>query len=143
MTAADPVRAARALRGAAAGVLVLEGIAVLFVPRGIAQSGAGLSGAGVTALLVLSAVLILSSGVQRRPSGVVVGTALQVPLILTGLLNSVMWFVAGLFVLIWLYLLQVRKELLGSPFGEPAEAAEPPPGEAPEPEPGSGGRGAA
>ena len=42
---------------------------------------------------------------------------LQVPLLLTGLLNGVMWIVGGVFVLIWLYLLQVRKELLGSPFG--------------------------
>ena len=49
-----------------------------------------------------------------------IGTALQVPLLLTGLLNSVMWFVAGAFVLIWLYLLQVRKELIGTPFGPPA-----------------------
>ena len=47
-------------------------------------------------------------------------TALQVPLLLTGLINNVMWFVAGIFVLIWLYLLQVRKELLGHPFREPA-----------------------
>jgi len=31
-----------------------------------------------------------------------------------------MWFVAGAFLLIWLYLLQIRKELLGSPFREPA-----------------------
>jgi hypothetical protein len=29
----------------------------------------------------------------------------------------VMWFLGGVFVLIWLYLLQLRKELLGSPFG--------------------------
>ena len=119
MTAPDPVRAARALRGAAAGVLVLEGIAVLFVPRGIAQSGGGLTGARLTLLLVLSLVLILAAGIQRRPRGLYIGTALQLPLLLTGLLNSVMWFVAGVFVLIWLYLLQVRKELLGSPFGEP------------------------
>jgi hypothetical protein len=28
-----------------------------------------------------------------------------------------MWFVGGAFVLIWLYLLQVRKELVGSRFG--------------------------
>ena len=117
MTAPDPVRAARALGGAAAGVLVLEGIAVLFVPRGIAQSGPGLTGARLTVLLVLAGVLILAAGVQRRPAGLVVGTALQVPLLLTGLLNSVMWIVAGAFVLIWLYLLQVRKDLIGSPFG--------------------------
>ena len=120
MTAPDPVRAARALGGAAAGILVLEGIATLFVPRGIAQAEGGLSGARLTFLLVLAIVLILASGIQRRPQGVLVGTALQVPLLLTGLLNSVMWFVAGAFVLIWLYLLQVRKELLGAPFGAPA-----------------------
>ena len=41
MTAPDPVRAGRALGGAAAAILLLEGIAVLFVPRGIAQSGDG------------------------------------------------------------------------------------------------------
>ncbi len=119
MTAADPVRAGRALNGAAAAILVLEGIVVLFVPRGIAQTGAGLTGVRLTLLLVLSLVLILAAGVQRRPRGLYIGTALQVPLLLTGLFNSVMWFVAGAFVLIWLYLLQVRKELLGSPFGAP------------------------
>ncbi|MGR6962987.1 DUF4233 domain-containing protein [Geodermatophilus sp. URMC 61] len=119
MTAADPVRAARALRGAAAGVLVLEGIAVLLVPRGIAQTEEGLGGVRLTLLLVLAVVLVLASGVQRRPHGLVAATALQVPLLLTGLINSVMWFVGGLFVLIWLYLLQVRRELLGSPFAEP------------------------
>ena len=117
MTAADPVRAGRALGGAAAAVLVFEGIAVLFVPRGIAQSGPGLTGFRLTVLLVLAALLILASGLQRRPRGLLVGTALQVPLLLTGLLNSVMWILAGVFVLIWLYLLQLRKELLGSPFG--------------------------
>ncbi|MGY1745011.1 DUF4233 domain-containing protein [Blastococcus sp. SYSU D00695] len=119
MTAPDPVRAARALRGAAAAILVLEGIAVLFVPRGIAQSGEGLTPFRLTVLLVLAVALVLASGLQRRPWGLMAGTVLQVLLLLTGLFNSVMWFVAGIFLLIWLYLLQVRKELLGSPFGEP------------------------
>ena len=120
MTAPDPVRAARALGGAAAGILALEGIATLFVPRGLAQIDDGLSGSTLTYLLVLAVVLILSAGVQRRPQGVLVGTVLQVPVLLTGLLAGVMWLVAGAFVLIWLYLLQVRKELLGSPFGAPS-----------------------
>jgi Protein of unknown function (DUF4233) len=119
VTAPDPVRAGRALGGVAAGILVLEGIATLFVPRGIAQTTDGLTAGRLTLLLVLAVVLILASGIQRRPQGVLVGTALQVPLLLTGLLDSVMWFVAGAFVLIWLYLLQVRKELLGSPFRAP------------------------
>jgi hypothetical protein len=122
MTAPDPARAGRALRGAAAAVLLLEGIVVLFVPRGIAQSGPGLTGVRLTLLLALAVLLILASGVQRRPQGLLIGTALQVPVLLTGLLNGVMWLLGGAFVLIWLYLLQVRKELLGSPF-----AAVPPP----------------
>lgn len=130
MTAADPVRAGRALGGAAAGILVLEGIAVLFVPRGIALTEEGLGAVRLTILLVLALVLILSSGVQRRERGLLIGTVLQVPLLLTGLLNPAMWFVAGAFVLIWLYLLQVRKELVGSAFG-PVPVPGPDDGDAP------------
>ncbi len=121
MTAPDPVRAGRALAGAAGAVLAIEGIAVLFVPRGIAQSGPGLTGARLGILVVLAVVLVLAAGVQRRPWGVMAGTALQVPLLLTGLLNGVMWFLGGAFVLVWLYLLQIRTELLGSPFGPPRQ----------------------
>ncbi len=125
MTAPDPVRAARALGAAGAAVLAIEGFAVLFVPRGIAQSGPGLTGARLAFLLGLAAVLILAAGVQRRPWGVVAGTVLQVPLLLTGLLNGVMWFLGGAFVLVWLYLLQIRKDLLGSSFGPPGAGPAP------------------
>jgi hypothetical protein len=119
VTAPDPVRAGRALNGAAAAVLLLEGIAVLFVPRGIAQSGPGLTGLRLALLLVLAVLLVVSSGLQRRPGGLLIGTVLQVPLLLTGLMSTAMWIVGGAFSLIWLYLLQVRKELLGSPFATP------------------------
>ena len=119
MTAPDPVRAGKALNGAAAAILLLEGIAVLFVPRGIAQSGDGLTGTRLVVLIVLAVLLILASGVQRRPQGLLIGTVLQVPLLLTGFFSSAMWLVGGVFVLIWAYLLQTRKELLGTPFGPP------------------------
>jgi hypothetical protein len=33
-----------------------------------------------------------------------------------------MWLVGGIFALIWLYLVQIRKDLLGSPFGPPRAA---------------------
>jgi Protein of unknown function (DUF4233) len=126
MTAPDPVRAGRALNGAAAAIVLLEGIAVLFVPRGIAQSGPGLTPLRLTLLLVLAVLLILSSGVQRRPRGLLIGTVLQVPLLLTGFFGAAMWLVGGVFVLIWAYLLQIRKELLGSAFG-PVRSAPPAP----------------
>ncbi|MGY2066176.1 DUF4233 domain-containing protein [Blastococcus sp. SYSU DS0619] len=129
MTAPEPLRAAKALRGAAAAVLVLEGIAVLFVPRAIAQTEGGLGGR-LWVLLGLAVVLILASGIQRRERGLVIGTALQLPLLLTGLYTNAMWFVAGAFLLIWIYLLQVRKQLLGTAFG---------PVRAPDPADGAGG----
>ena len=119
MTAPDPVRAGKALGGAAAAILLLEGIAVLFVPRGIAQTGDGLTGFRLTVLIGLAVLLLLASGVQRRPQGLVIGTVLQVPLLLTGLFGAAMWLIGGVFVLIWAYLLQIRKDLLGLPFGPP------------------------
>ena len=125
MTAPDPVRAGRALGGVGAAILLLEGIAVLFVPRGIAQSGDGLTGFRLTVLILLAVLLILASGLQRRPHGLLIGTVLQVPLLLTGFFGSAMWLVGGVFVLIWAYLLQTRKDLLGSAFGPPPAA---PPG---------------
>jgi Protein of unknown function (DUF4233) len=127
VTAPDPVRAGRALGGAAAAILLLEGIAVLFVPRGIAQTDDGLTGFRLTVLLVLALLLIVASGLQRRPQGLLIGTVLQVPLLLTGLFGAAMWLVGGLFVLIWAYLLQIRKDLLGSPFGPPPTAPPAPP----------------
>jgi hypothetical protein len=114
VTAPDPVRAARALNGGAAAVLVLEAIVVLFVPRGIAQTGPGLTGFRLTYLLTLAVLLILAAGVQRRPRGLIIGTVLQVPLVLTGLFNSVLWLIGGIFALLWLYLLQLRRDMLGS-----------------------------
>jgi hypothetical protein len=134
VTAPDPVRAARALNGGAAAVLVLEAIVVLFVPRGIAQTGPGLTGFRLTYLLTLAVLLILAAGVQRRPRGLIIGTVLQVPLVLTGLFNSVLWLIGGIFALLWLYLLQLRRDMLGSilpptpPATPPAEPSEPPPG---------------
>ena len=130
MTAPDPVRAARALNGGAAAVLVLEAIVVLFVPRGIAQTGPGLTGFRLTFLLTLAVLLILAAGVQRRPRGLIIGTVLQVPLVLTGLFNSVLWLIGGIFALLWLYLLQLRRDMLGSILSPPSPGAssEPPPG---------------
>jgi hypothetical protein len=129
MTAPDPVRAARALDGTAAAVLVLEAIVVLFVPRGIAQTGPGLTGFRLTFLLTLAVLLILAAGVQRRPRGLIIGTVLQVPLVLTGLFNSVLWLIGGIFALLWLYLLQLRRDMLGSILPPPPGASsEPPPG---------------
>lgn len=106
---------AKRLNGAGAAVLILEAIVVLFVPRAIAQSDPGLTPWRLTALLGVVALLIVMAGLQRRSWGPQAGLAVQVPVLATGLITGVLWFLGGLFVLAWIYLLRIRAEQLGSP----------------------------
>jgi Protein of unknown function (DUF4233) len=109
-------RAARkrehAVRGTLAAALILEGITVLFVPQTIAAIGDdGLGGRRLAVLLVLAAALFVAAGIQRRPAGPLLGTVLQVAVILTGLMVGVMWFLGLLFAAVWGFLLWVRQEV--------------------------------
>ncbi len=110
------MRANRATRGAMAGVLVLEAVVTLLVPRAIAFT----TGLGVTRTVILvglAVVLILAAGLVRRRIGVGVGSALQVLFVLTGILLPAMFAVGVIFAAIWAYLLSLRHELVGTPGG--------------------------
>ena len=67
-------------------------------------------------------LVVVAACLQRRPAGLYVGTALQVPVVLTGLFAGVLWLLGGLFALLWLYLLQLRKDMLGSILPRAASA---------------------
>jgi len=110
---------ARRLNGGAAGVLILEALAVLFVPRAIAQSGPGLTTWRLTVTLAVVVLLIAVAGLQRRSWGPQAGLAVQLPVLAIGLFTGVMWFLGGLFVLLWVYLLRIRAELLGATSANP------------------------
>ena len=92
---------------------------MLFVPRAIAQSEPGLTPWRLTILLGVVVLLIVAAGLQRRSWGPQAGLAVQVPVLATGLLTGVMWFLGGLFILAWIYLLRIRAEQLGSPPAKP------------------------
>jgi hypothetical protein len=106
-------RAARAVRGAFAATLCLEAVTVLFVPRAIAQVGPGLTAARLALLLALAGLLILTAFLQRWRAGLVAGSVLQVAVVATGLLTGAMYAVGALFLLVWLYLLRLRRDLSG------------------------------
>ncbi len=55
----------------------------------------------VACLAVLAVVLLLFPGVLRRRGAYAVGSVLQVALVLTGLIVSVMWFLGTLFAVLW------------------------------------------
>ena len=88
---------------------------VLFVPRAIAPlSDDGLTGGRLAFLLGL----VRRADRRLRPAaaraGLVLGTVLQLPVIATGFLVGAMFVLGLIFAGVWLYLLRVRQDLLGS-----------------------------
>jgi hypothetical protein len=55
--------------------------------------------------------------VQRRRWGIGLGSALHVPLLLIGVWAHAFFIVAAPFIGVWLYLLNLRHELVGTPGG--------------------------
>jgi hypothetical protein len=114
--AARAIRADRATRGAMAGVLSLEALVVLLVPRAIAFT-TGLGGTRTALLVGLAVVLVAAAALLRRPWGIGAGSVLQLPFILTGVWIAAMFVVGAIFAAIWIYLLTLRHELVGTPGG--------------------------
>lgn len=110
-------RTDRSTRRALAAVLALEAFAVLLVPRAIAQTSTGLGGVKTGLLIGFAAVLIAAAAVQRRRWGIGLGTVLHVPFALIGVWVHAFFIVAVLFIGVWLYLLNLRHELVGTPGG--------------------------
>lgn len=125
MTAVEPTpeqiaerakRADKATRGGLAGILGLEAVVVLLVPRAIAFT-TGLGPARTVIVFTLAALLIAGAATQRRRWGVAFGSALQVLFTATGFLIASMFLVGAIFAAIWLRLLSLRHELVGTPGG--------------------------
>jgi hypothetical protein len=110
-------RADRATRGALAGVLGLQAVVILLLPRALAFSDAGLGVAKTVVLIVFAVGLVVAAGMVRRPWGIGLGSVLQVPFVLTGIWIWGMFIVGAMFVAIWLYLLKLRHDLVGTPGG--------------------------
>lgn len=106
----------RATRRTLAALLCLEAFCVLLVPRAIAQT-TGLGAVRTGLLLGFAAVLVAAATVQRRRWGIGLGSALHVPLLLIGIWTSAFFIVAALFLGVWLYVLNLRRELIGTPGG--------------------------
>ena len=107
----------RATRRGLAAVLCLEAFAVLLVPRAIAQTSAGLGGLKTGLLLGFAAVLVATATVLRRRWGIGFGSLVQVPFLLIGIWVPAFFVVGVLFLGVWLYLLNLRHELIGTPGG--------------------------
>ena len=110
-------RADRATRGVLAALLCLEALIVLLVPRAIAQTSTGLDGFKTGLLVGLAVRLVLTGFLLRRPWGIGLGSALQIAVLATGLLEAVMFAVALVFIALWLWVLTTRRAIVGTPGG--------------------------
>lgn len=110
-------RANRACRGALAALLCLEAFVVLLVPRAIARTDIGLDAAKTVLLLGFAVVLVAVGAKLRAPWGIAAGSVLQVLVLATGFLEPVLFLVAACFIALWLYVLNLRHQLVGTPGG--------------------------
>jgi hypothetical protein len=127
---AAPSGRQRRRRGAAESllsiVLVLEAMSMFFVMlvvngRDLLPAGVAFGG-GLGAIVVM----LLVSRVLRFRWGLVLGCLVQVGLIACGLLDSVMYVVAGVFVALWTYCLIKGLQLdrlNAARYGDPGEPA--------------------
>ncbi len=109
-------RTERAVRGTFAATLALEALVVLLVPRTIAQFGSGLVGWKLAVLLGLAGLFVVAAALVRHPAGLLLGTALQVALVGCGFLTGAMFVLGAVFAGIWVFLLRLRRDLLGTPL---------------------------
>jgi hypothetical protein len=105
-------RTVRAVRGVFSATLTLEALVVLFVPRAVAQFGTGLTATKLVILVVLAVLLVATALVVKRRWALVVGSVLQLAIIACGVMTSAMYVLGAIFGAIWLYELQIRKQLL-------------------------------
>ncbi|WP_344416421.1 DUF4233 domain-containing protein [Pseudonocardia ailaonensis] len=109
--ATDPMKG---FRGIAAGVLVLEAIVVLLALLVVGKFTQGSLGpVGITCVAVLAVLMILGSGVQRRPWGLGFALVLQAGLLACGFFHVSLLVVGVIFVVVWGTLLWMRQDVAG------------------------------
>ena len=115
--AARRAKADRATRGVLSALLCLEAIVVLLVPRAIAQTSTGLDATKTVLLIGLAIVLVVAAGLLRLPWGIGLGSALQLAVLGTSVLEHAMIIVGVMFIGLWWWVLTMRRDLAGKPGG--------------------------
>jgi hypothetical protein len=102
-----------AVRGVGAGTLVLEAIVLLLAIVPMHVLHVRHTGAAMLSLGILALLCILLAGVLKRPWAWAAGIVLQVLLIACGYFHISLAALGVLFLLVWIYVLSVRRSVLG------------------------------
>ncbi|GGN28192.1 hypothetical protein FHR83_007813 [Actinoplanes campanulatus] len=102
-----------AVRGLGAGTLALETVVLLLMVAPLKTIAGDGSGPAIIMVLVLAVLAIVLAGSMKRSWAWAGGTALQVLLLLGGFLHWTLAAVGVIFGLTWVYVLHVRRTILG------------------------------
>lgn len=108
MSAPDPMKG---IRGVFAATLILESIVVLLALLVLPKFGDGATPLGVGVIAAVGVAMVVASGLQRRPYGLVVALALQVAVLLCGFFVPALAIMGVVFVLVWAGLLFLRRDV--------------------------------
>jgi hypothetical protein len=103
-----------AVRGVGAGALVIEAIVLLLAIQPMRVLGVRLTGAAIGSVVGLAVFCILLAGALRRPWAWWAGLVPQVALIACGYFHVSLAILGVLFLGLWLYVLSVRRSVLGA-----------------------------
>jgi hypothetical protein len=102
----------KGFRGVCAGLLVLEAIVVLLALLVVSRFTQGaLNPVAITVVLVLGLLMIVASGLQRRPWGLGFALVLQVGLLISGIFHVSVLAMGLIFALVWGTVLWMRRDV--------------------------------
>lgn len=104
----DPMKG---VRGVFAACLVLEAVIVFLSLLLLPHDGGGATALNVSVITGLGVLMVLASGVQRRPWGLGVALGLQVVMLACGFFVPALAVVAVIFMIVWALLLWLRRDV--------------------------------
>ena len=102
-----------AVRGVGAGTLVIEALVLLLAIVPLHVLGVRSAGTAIACVVALAVVCILLAGMLSRSWAWWGGIVAQVALIACGYFHVALGILGVLFLLLWIYVLSVRRTVLG------------------------------
>lgn len=107
-TAPDPWKG---LRGVMAGTLILQAIVVLLALPAVWRVGDGITWLSGSYILGLAGLMIIGSGLQRRPWALRFDFALQALMVATFFFSIALGILGLIFLAVWAYILYLRNDI--------------------------------
>lgn len=114
----------KSFAGVMAGTLILEAIVVLLAIPVVGAVGGGLNAASLSYLIGVAVLLVLLSGLQRKPWAIWVNLGFQLTLVAGFLVDPAVGFIGLLFTGVWALIAYLRAEVRRR---QDTQAVEPPP----------------